>query len=185
MEARVRPQRPQRGYAKLERSREERSAWDETEKRNPEGKAGKRGGPCTEDVIAVEGTMTKARQTRGSLLLRVALALLSLAVFYWGLHYKLSLYDAASGLQQVAPAKLWTGERGLGVTKTALPGVPADLLPTELTWPAALLFAPILLPLPASGREFHRTADWHGDRKRQSLSPHSAFFCFRPPPASI
>jgi len=173
------------GYARLERRREEPSGWNEAEKRNPEGKAGKRGCPCTEDVIEVEGTMTKASQTRGSLLLRVALVFLSLAVFYWGLHYKLSLYDAASGLQQVAPAKLWTGERGLEVTKIAVSGVPAHLHPTELAWPAALLFAFILLPLPASGREFHRTTDWHRDRKRQDLSSHSAFFCYRPPPANF
>ena len=129
--------------------------------------------------------MTKASQTRGSLLLRVALVLLSLAVFYWGLHYKLSLYHAASGLQQVAPAKLWTGDRGLAIAEPAMVGAPAYLHPAELAWAAALAFSFFLLPLPASGREFHRTTDWHRGRKRQYLSSHSAFFCIRPPPASF
>ena len=73
------------GYARLERGREKLSAWGEAEEQNPEGSIAKHVCTCTEDVIEVEATMTKASQSRGSLLLRVALVLLSLAVFYWGI----------------------------------------------------------------------------------------------------
>ena len=55
--------------------------------------------------------MTKATKTRGTVLLRVALVFLCLAVFYWGLHYKMSLYHAGPALQQSPPAKLWTGDQ--------------------------------------------------------------------------
>lgn len=127
--------------------------------------------------------MTKATNTRGTVLLRVALVLLCLAVFYWGLHYKMSLYHAGPALQQTPPAKLWTGDRTSTAVEHAMWADPAQLQPVERARLAAFVFLSILLPFLANGRVFQLNPDRYLARKRQYLCSHSAFFCFRPPPS--
>ena len=50
-------------------------------------------------------------ESPASPLLRIALLILGLAVFAWGFHYKLSLYEASSHPNPVSVAKLIQGEQ--------------------------------------------------------------------------
>jgi hypothetical protein len=50
-------------------------------------------------------------KSEASGLLRIALLILGLAVFAWGLQYKLSLYEASSHHHPVSVAKLMQGEQ--------------------------------------------------------------------------
>ena len=53
--------------------------------------------------------MKSAKTRRGASRLTFGLVYLSLAIFVWGLQYKLSLYQATESAASVPAAKLWAG----------------------------------------------------------------------------
>jgi hypothetical protein len=130
--------------------------------------------------------MTNNANVRGSVLLRVAVVLLCLAVFCWGLHYKMSLYRTGSSpLQQASPAKLWTGDRSSSGLQDAVWSAAPRFHAVEGSHPAGFVLVFILLPFMANGRVFWPDADLCPAGNRQRLSSHSAFFFFRPPPSNL
>lgn len=126
--------------------------------------------------------MTNNANVRGSVVLRLALVLLCLAVFYWGLHYKISQYRAGSPLQQASPAKLWMGDRSSIALQDAVWSAAPHLHPVESTHPAGFALLFILLPFLANGRVFWPGLELCPAGSCQRLSSHSAYFSFRPPP---
>lgn len=109
---------------------------------------------------------------------------LCLAIFYWGLHYKLSLYHTQMTSQQAPVAKLWTGGQSLAGVKDAPLAILAPAPEIQVSWLAAcvLIFA-LLLLLPASSFLWLRL-DGPGAWKRQVMLPQSTLF-FRPPPSRL
>jgi hypothetical protein len=63
-----------------------------------------------------------------SLVMRIALVVLSIAVFGWGLHYKLSLYKTESHPNPVSVAKLIQAENKKAVVLHMQSGYPRFLL---------------------------------------------------------
>lgn len=108
---------------------------------------------------------------------------LALAVFAWGLQYKLSLYHLDQAVSQKMPeAKLLSKDEQPNVVRaeltTAAPPAPESLRSVWPVWQLALLSlcGPLLLTLPFPGSRA-------GARLHRSLRPPElpAFF-FRPPP---
>lgn len=100
--------------------------------------------------------------------------LLCTTVFFWGLQYKLSLYEAPPS-HQIPAAKLLTGKTA--ATLTAKLDAPKTRQPTTLFF---LLLGAILLALSPSATGFLRNTP-----RRACKSPARAAlirFSFRPPP---
>jgi hypothetical protein len=113
----------------------------------------------------------KFRQQRfGVFALTIALLALSLAVFNWGLQYKISLYQHSNGVTN-APAKLWTG-RTLTPTAAA-----TDVEPLEKVF----LFLAVLVSLAPAPKNWLRGLAVPA--KLQVRAALRAAFSFRPPPA--
>jgi len=74
--------------------------------------------------IGLEKTSVRAKC--GRFLLAFGLALLSLAVFNWGLQYKMSLYQQTNNHSVTSTAKLWTSSDRAAVV------VSPDMLPLRI-----------------------------------------------------
>jgi len=129
--------------------------------------------------------MTNNANVRRSVLLRVALVLLCLAVFYWGLHYKMSLYRTGTPVQQASPAKLWTGDRSSSGLQDAMWSTAPHVHRFEGKHPAGFALLFVILPFLANAQLFRHGSELFPAGSCQRPSSHSAFFFFRPPPSNL
>jgi hypothetical protein len=108
-------------------------------------------------------------QLLGGFALIIGLVALSIAVFNWGLQYKMSLYQESNAVTN-APAKLWTG-RTLTAATAAL-----DVEPQQ----EVLLLVALLVSLSPMPEKWLRGLAIPA--KLQLRAALRAAFSFRPPP---
>ncbi len=111
----------------------------------------------------------------------VGMLLLAVAVFAWGLQYKMSLYNASSGLTASVPhAKLLSQkERPEANVASIRPDSTQDRLPY-----AILLFASIVCSLVVAVTIQTRSLSLDKGSRQQRFAA-SDFFSFRPPPVLL
>ena len=114
----------------------------------------------------------KFRQRSAGLVLIIGLIALSVAVFNWGLQYKMSLYQDGNGVTN-PPAKLWTG-RTLTTTKAVV---------TVRQHQQAILFFIVLVSLSPAPENWLRGLAIPA--KLQVSAALRAAFSFRPPPVLL
>lgn len=116
--------------------------------------------------------------------LAMGLLCLSLAVFNWGLQYKMSLYQNINGIVHAPAAKLWMGKDGASTEFAKVP-LPE---PAPLLVQATLLIVFLALYLALRDASAVRTLmNW---RRRANfseirLTPLRQTFLFRPPPSIV
>jgi hypothetical protein len=128
--------------------------------------------------------MTKSGRT--SIRVVMGIVVLALAVFGWGVRYKLSLYDPPGSIStHMTHAKLLSQkERPTSSNNSGL--VCPSLLEAQssISHPAVFIAAIVhVLCCTASIRMLTKAQD--GDHHRQRCSFNSVYFFFRPPPASF
>lgn len=109
----------------------------------------------------------------------VGILFLAIAVFGWGIKYKLSLYDAPGSVStHIAQAKLLS-QKERPFMGSAMDS--AHVLPPPIPQPS--VFYPVLLAVVlVCGLRFVRTAKITVGDSRQQRCASSSFFSFRPPP---
>ena len=108
---------------------------------------------------------TSVRATIGGFLLVFCLAALSIAVFNWGLQYKMSLYQQSNSHSVTSTAKLWTSsDKAAAVTSP-------EMLPVRVTSNESMV-APVKVV---------RAGISEVPKRRQIFIALAALF-FRPPP---
>jgi hypothetical protein len=116
--------------------------------------------------------------------LAIGLICLSLAVFNWGLQYKMSLYhQSPNGIVHAPAAKLWMGKDGGSAQSAQAP----PLEPAPLLMPVTLFITFLALYFALSKAcivrmLFYRQRCPHFLRMR--LAPFRTSFFFRPPPVN-
>ncbi|MGC2402444.1 MAG: hypothetical protein WA510_21800 [Acidobacteriaceae bacterium] len=121
-------------------------------------------------------------KSRFVFLLPLGLLMLSMAVFAWGLQYKLSLYKTHQSITHVAPEAKLLSQKERPVTGQAV-----DAAPTPLPLPAALPAALLLLAMTATTPGLFQTAGRYlpARSRERAAAPlplrYRAVF-FRPPP---
>jgi hypothetical protein len=116
------------------------------------------------------------RPIRGSL--KFALPFLSLALFCWGLHAKLTLYEKPSPTRLVTVAKIIEAKKATDRIE-----ISALALPRNLPEPLVHLFAP---PLPVS-HAIVPSGDIHlvSNILNRSIRIYPSELFFRPPPSTL
>jgi hypothetical protein len=115
---------------------------------------------------------------RRAVLLPLGLLMLSLAVFGWGLQYKLSLYQAKNSIAHSTPeAKLLSQKERPATTQAVDTRTPEG--PGFLGFTAFVLLAVASLLRPAAGRYLRIEGR---ERSRASRPPCLQALFFRPPP---
>jgi hypothetical protein len=122
----------------------------------------------------------KARRMQVSAALGIAF--LALAVFGWGLQYKLSLYDQSSDLQNSIPHAKLLSQKERPASSTAIGLIGSNTPQPRLPASCLVLFVGIAL-LGSSAVQF----SWARNRvlvsySAQQRSAASNYFAFRPPP---
>jgi hypothetical protein len=131
---------------------------------------------ASERVVVLFGKSSGNR--RRAVLLPLGLLMLSLAVFGWGLQYKLSLYQGKNSVAHLTPeAKLLSQKErpaatpALGVRSPEMPAFPFF---------AAFVFVAVALLLRQAAARYLRTGSREGSRPSRPLCLQAVFF--RPPP---
>jgi hypothetical protein len=112
----------------------------------------------------------------------VGILIVALAVFGWGLHYKMSLYDSPSNHSTAVPhAKLLSQkERPAASAEARSIRLEFQRQPSSIFYPQVVLAA-IVTRLPIAAPRWMRT--WPTIRAaRQQRIAATTFFSFRPPP---
>jgi hypothetical protein len=126
------------------------------------------------------------KSDRTSIRVVMGIVFLALAVFGWGVKYKISLYDAPGNMStHMSHAKLLSPKER-PVSSDNLDLVRPSLLEAQssISYPAFLIAAiALVLCCTASIRMLTRTQD--GDPYRRRCSFNSIYFSFRPPPAQF
>jgi hypothetical protein len=114
----------------------------------------------------------------------VGLLCLSMAVFNWGLQYKMSLYENINGIVHAPAAKLWTGKDGGSAQSAQLPLPEPAPLPIQGTFFIAIFALYYALRDASAVRTlFHWRS--HGNFLEIRLTPFREAFFFRPPPVNV
>ena len=109
----------------------------------------------------------------------MGLFVLTLAIFYWGLHYRLQQYESARMNGGAIPiAKMWLGERSYASAPTIVRAEHGPALIADFSL-FTLLFGLYLLQLPKSSTLFSR------NKARSPLWTHRPALFSRPPPSFI
>ena len=119
---------------------------------------------------------SEVRSTRVHL--KLALLLLSMAVFMWGLYAKLALYNRPSPARTASIAKIIEGKK-----KTDTIEVSAAALPSNLPTPLIRLSVPLIQHVPA----FLFKGDNHlvACLLNRSIPIYPSALLFRPPPIAV
>jgi hypothetical protein len=114
----------------------------------------------------------------------LATLFLAVAVFGWGLQYKVSLYDLpGSHLNSVSHAKLLSEkERPASTFDLASSGL-ASLQPQSSFLLPTFFLASMMIGLSSAKSPWTRVVSNHGKSRQHRFSA-STFFSFRPPPAT-
>ena len=124
--------------------------------------------------------MKSAKTLRGATRLTFGLLYLSLAIFAWGLQYKLSLYQAGDNTAPIPAAKLWAGRSEASDQKASTVQLERPQAVAEFS---LLLFVLVMLgtaDLSIGRALLGRCRFAHLWRLRVMASLHPFFF--RPPP---
>src|ERR1700722_12761941 len=126
----------------------------------------------------VQGSCISPGRRRRAFLLPLSLLMLSMAVFGWGLQYKLSLYKSKNSITHLAPvAKL------LSQKERPLAAQPANERPTDLPSLPQISFAVVVALAPGL---FRATARYRRigtiEKARAPFPPCLELLFFRPPP---
>jgi hypothetical protein len=113
----------------------------------------------------------------------VGLFCLSLAVFNWGLQYKMSLYENINGIVHAPAAKLWTGKDGGSAQSTQVPLPEPAPLPIQVTFLIAVFALYCALRDASAVRTLMHWRS-HGSFPEISRAPVREAFFFRPPPVN-
>jgi hypothetical protein len=113
----------------------------------------------------------------------VGLFCLSLAVFNWGLQYKMSLYENINGIVHAPAAKLWTGKDGGSIQSAQIP------LPEPASFPIQVTFLIAVFALYCALRDasaVRTLMHWrsHDNFPEINRTPFREAFFFRPPPVN-
>ncbi|MGB8535054.1 MAG: hypothetical protein WCD57_01455 [Acidobacteriaceae bacterium] len=134
-------------------------------------------GPAAASKTRVEW-FRKSSGSRRAVLLPLGLLMLSLAVFGWGLQYKLSLYQGKNSITHRAPeAKLLSEKERPAMAQALDAGTPE--LPALPLFPGFMLVAVAFL-LRRSATRYVRTGSL--ERSRPPRPPCLQAVFFRPPP---
>jgi hypothetical protein len=123
-----------------------------------------------------------AGQRRRAFLLPFSLLMLSMAVFGWGLQYKLSLYKGKNSITHLAPEAKLLSQKERPTAAQALSDHPVEP-PSVFQVPALLgmtLIAALAPGLFRAAARYVRTGSTEGSRA--PLPPCLQVFLFRPPP---
>jgi hypothetical protein len=112
----------------------------------------------------------------------VGILIVALAVFGWGLHYKMSLYDSPSNHSTAVPhAKLLSQKERLAAsTKVGSIRLESQRQPSSIFYPQVLLTAIVTGSSIADSRWMRTWPMIRNARQRQIAATN--FFSFRPPP---
>ena len=125
------------------------------------------------------------RTSRSSSASRLGVLMLAFAVFGWGLHYKLSLYDrSGSSCSQAPDAKLLSEKERPPEPRSLAFDTPRSLQLLSSVFPSLLLLCIAARRFRLNSR--FRIQNVLADREHFRLFlAASIFFSFRPPPASL
>jgi hypothetical protein len=113
----------------------------------------------------------------------VGLFCLSLAVFNWGLQYKMSLYENINGIVHAPAAKLWTGKIGGSAQSAQIPLAEPAPLPIQVTFLIAIFALYCVLRDASAVRTLLHWRS-HGNFLEINRTPFREAFFFRPPPVN-
>jgi hypothetical protein len=129
----------------------------------------------------VQGLRNSPGKRRCAFLLPLGLLMLSMAVFGWGLQYKLSLYKSKDSISHLAPEAKLLSQKERPVTGQAM-----DVRPSEPSEPGAFPLLPALLMLALTPGLFQAAARYvrtgSTEGSRIPLPPCLQPISFRPPP---
>jgi hypothetical protein len=119
-----------------------------------------------------------ASRTRRAVLLQLGLLMLSLAVFGWGLQYKLSLYQGKNSIAHLTPEAKLLSQKERPATAQAF----SDRSPVVPAFPAfaAFVFVAAASLLRQAAARYVRTGSM--ERSRLPRPPCLQALFFRPPP---
>jgi hypothetical protein len=124
------------------------------------------------------GLFCNSSGSRRAVLLPLGLLMLSLAVFGWGLQYKLSLYQSKDSITHLAPvAKLLSQKERPAATQGVVARSP-EVPPSPFV--AALVLVAVALCLRQAAARYLRTGSM--EKSRPSRPPCLQAVLFRPPP---
>jgi hypothetical protein len=126
------------------------------------------------------------KSDRTSIRVVMGIVFLALAVFGWGVKYKISLYDPPGSIStSMSHAKLLSQkERPVSSENLDLVHPPLPEAQSSISYPAFFIAAVVLVVCcTASMRMLTKAQDADSDRRRCSV--HSNYFFFRPPPAPL
>jgi hypothetical protein len=133
-------------------------------------------GECIGGIV--QGFRNSPERRRRAFLLPLGLLMLSMAVFGWGLQYKLSLYKSKDSISHLAPEAKLLSQRERPATGQAMGARPSG--------PAAFPLLPALLMLALTGNLFQAAARYvrtgSTEGSRIPLPPCLQAISFRPPP---
>jgi hypothetical protein len=133
-------------------------------------------GPAEASEISVEWCR-KSSGSRRAVLLPVGLLMLSLAVFGWGLQYKLSLYQGKNSITHQAPEAKLLSQKERPATAQALDVRSPDLPAFPLL---GFMFVAVASLLRRAATRYLRTGNVERSRPPRPACLQAVFF--RPPP---